>query len=64
MPAIPEDPSFDVVVIADAGALCLAEAVPALRRARQVVVFGDPVTQKPTPFRVATSVGRADPIDG
>jgi hypothetical protein len=43
-------------VIADAAALCLAEASPALRRARQVVVFGDPVTQKPTPFRVAAGV--------
>ncbi len=41
------------MIIADAAALCLAEAVPALRRARQVVVFGDPVTQKPTPFRIA-----------
>lgn len=52
VPAIPADAPFDVVVIADAAALCLAEAAPALRRARQVVVFGDPVTQKPTPFRV------------
>lgn len=54
VPAIPHDPDFDVVIIADAGAICLAEAAPALRRARQVVVFGDPVTQKPTPFRVMT----------
>ena len=53
VPDIPDDPAFDVVIIADAAALCLAEAAPALRRARQVVVFGDPVTQKPTPFRVA-----------
>jgi hypothetical protein len=63
VPSIPEDPSFDVVLIADAGALCLAEAVPALRRARQVVVFGDPVTQKPTPFRVAADSGRPDPTE-
>ena len=53
VPAIPETCDFDVVVVADAASLALAEAVPALRRARQVVVFGDPVTQKPTPFRVA-----------
>ena len=53
VPEIPDDLAFDVVIIADAAALCLAEAVPALRRARQVVVFGDPVTQKPTPFRIA-----------
>ncbi|MDW4571386.1 AAA family ATPase [Microbacterium sp. M3] len=53
VPRIPDAVGFDVVVLADAGALCLAEAAPALRRAGQVVAFGDPVTQKPTPFRVA-----------
>jgi hypothetical protein len=53
VPRIPDVVSFDVVVLADAGALCLAEASPALRRAGQVVAFGDPVTQKPTPFHVA-----------
>ena len=69
VPAIPDDPPFDVVVIADAGALSLAEAAPALRRARQVVVFGDPVTQKPTPFRIAVgpdevaSDDTEDPVD-
>ncbi|MBN9224113.1 MAG: AAA family ATPase [Microbacterium sp. SCN 70-27] len=60
VPKIPVEAAFDVVVIADAAALCLAEAAPALRRARQVVVFGDPVTQKPTPFRV----GAGAPQDG
>lgn len=53
VPRIPDAVGFDVVILADAGALCLAEAAPALRRAGQVVAFGDPVTQKPTPFRVA-----------
>ncbi|GAA3913989.1 hypothetical protein GCM10022382_20360 [Microbacterium invictum] len=57
VPAIPDAPEFDVVVIADAAALCLAEAAPALRRARQVVLFGDPVTQKPTPFQLAAGFG-------
>lgn len=57
VPAIPDRPEFDVVVIADAAALCLAEAAPALRRARQVVLFGDPVTQKPTPFQLAAGYG-------
>ncbi|MFT3796953.1 AAA family ATPase [Microbacterium sp.] len=60
VPSIPEAPLFDVVVIADAAALCLAEAAPALRRARQVVLFGDPVTQKPTPFRVGAGAPTAD----
>lgn len=53
VPEIPSSADFDVVIVADAAALCLAEAAPALRRGRQIVVFGDPVTQKPTPFRVA-----------
>ncbi|MFS0868083.1 AAA family ATPase [Microbacterium sp. 179-B 1A2 NHS] len=61
VPAVPDHPEFDVVIIADAAALCLAEAAPALRRARQVVVFGDPVTQKPTPFRLWS--GRGDEPD-
>jgi hypothetical protein len=60
VPSIPAAYDFDVVLIADAAALCIAEAAPALRRGRQVVVFGDPVTQKPTPFRVASSVPAGD----
>ena len=53
VPDIPDDPGFDVVIVADAASLCLAEVAPALRRGRQIVVFGDPVTQRPMPFRVA-----------
>jgi hypothetical protein len=60
VPGIPADPQFDVVIVADAAALCLAEAAPALRRARQVVAFGDPVTQKPTPFRIGSGLASAD----
>lgn len=56
VPDIPDNPVFDVVLVADAGALCLAEAAPALRRARQVVLLGDPVTQRPTPFAVTAGV--------
>jgi hypothetical protein len=59
VPDVPHDLAFDVVIIADAAALCLAEATPALRRARQIVLFGDPVVQKPTPFRVSASVDPA-----
>ncbi|MEZ3159443.1 AAA family ATPase [Microbacterium sp. BWT-B31] len=55
VPEIPAEPAFDVVILADAAALSLAEAAPALRRARQVVAIGDPVTQKPTPFHVAAT---------
>jgi hypothetical protein len=64
VPQIPDELAFDVVIIADAAALCLAEAAPALRRARQVVVFGDPVTQKPTPFRLAAGVPSPDEEPG
>ncbi|MDN3311029.1 AAA family ATPase [Microbacterium oryzae] len=53
VPLIPDTPDFDVVLLADAGAIGLAEATPAMRRARQVVAFGDPVTQRPVPFSVA-----------
>ncbi|WP_163619681.1 AAA family ATPase [Microbacterium sp. B35-30] len=60
VPRIPDAVAFDVVILADAGALCLAEAAPALRRGGQVVAFGDPVTQKPTPFRVAAGSAVAD----
>lgn len=60
---IPDVDAFDVVIIADAGALEVVEVMPALRRARQVVLFGDPVTQRPTPFRVAAGPNATDPID-
>src|SRR5690606_31670355 len=40
----------DVVILVDAGATTIAENVGAIRRARQVIAFGDPVTQTPAPF--------------
>ena len=52
VPEIPDRQIFDVLLLADASAIGVVEATPALRRARQVVLFGDPVTQKPTPFHV------------
>ena len=55
VPEVPDDVELDAVIIADAAALNLAEAAPALRRARQVVVFGDPVTRRPTPFEVGAA---------
>lgn len=53
VPEIPESVEFDTVLLVDAAAINLAEAAPAIRRARQVVAFGDPVTQRPTPFHIA-----------
>ena len=54
VPDIPDSVDFDTVILVDAAAINLAEATPAIRRARQIVAFGDPVVQKPTPFDVAT----------
>ncbi len=45
--------TFDTVILVDAGATTLAENVGAIRRGRQVVAFGDPVTQTPSHFEVA-----------
>lgn len=42
--------TFDAVLLVDAGATTLAENVGAIRRAKQVVAFGDPVTQTPSGF--------------
>lgn len=44
---------FDTVILLDAGATTLAENVGAIRRSRQVVAVGDPVTQTPAPFTIA-----------
>ena len=54
VPDIPDGVTFDTVLLVDAAAINLADAAPAIRRARQIVAFGDPVTQKPSPFTVAT----------
>ena len=45
--------AFDCVVLVDAGAMTLAESVNSIRRAKQVVAFGDPVTQTPAAFQIA-----------
>ncbi len=46
---------FDTVILVDAGATTIAENAGAIRRAKQVVAFGDPVTQTPAPFEIAVS---------
>ena len=50
---IDDQMTFDCVVLVDAGALTLAESVNSIRRAKQVVAFGDPVTQTPAAFQIA-----------
>jgi len=50
---IAESMPFDTVILVDAGATTIAENVGAIRRGRQLVVFGDPVTQTPTAFELS-----------
>jgi hypothetical protein len=50
VPDIVDSCVFDTVILVDAGATTIAENVGAIRRAKQVVAFGDPVTQSPAPF--------------
>jgi len=65
-PQLPQGETFDTVIVADAAALGVAEAAPAIRRARQVIAIGDPVTQRPTPFLVQPRSVSDDelPFDG
>ncbi len=53
VPTIVDTMPFDTVILVDAGAVTVAESTGAIRRAKQVVAFGDPVTQTPTPFEIA-----------
>ncbi|MEO5535714.1 MAG: AAA family ATPase [Pseudolysinimonas sp.] len=46
------DISFDTLLLVDAGAVTVAESVGAIRRAKQIVVIGDSVTQTPAPFSI------------
>ncbi|MFT4123118.1 MAG: AAA family ATPase [Microbacteriaceae bacterium] len=70
VPAIPDSVSFDAVVLVDAGATTIAENAPAIKRGRQIVAFGDPVTQTPSPFSIAVAepdaaeaTGTAEPTE-
>ncbi|WP_395246009.1 AAA family ATPase [Agromyces sp. MMS24-K17] len=58
--AIDDAIEFDTVVLVDAGATTFAENLGAIRRARQVIAFGDPVTQTPTPFETGIADEPAD----
>jgi hypothetical protein len=59
---ISDDIVFDTVFLLDAGAVTVPEVAGAIRRARQVVVVGDPVTQSPTPFSIALD-SHEHPVD-
>ncbi|WP_208317309.1 DEAD/DEAH box helicase [Canibacter zhoujuaniae] len=49
---LPSQMRFDTLLIVDAAGISLVEAVGAIRRAKQVVAFGDPVIQQPSSFEV------------
>ncbi|KAB1660400.1 AAA family ATPase [Pseudoclavibacter chungangensis] len=53
VPLVSDAIEFDTVVLVDAAAVSLPEVVGAIRRGRQLVAFGDPVTQFPSPFSIA-----------
>ena len=55
--AIDDAITFDTVILVDAGATTIAENLGAIRRAKQVVAFGDPVTQTPTDFQIGIDDG-------
>ncbi|KQO84072.1 AAA family ATPase [Frigoribacterium sp. Leaf263] len=52
---------FDTVILVDAGATTIAENVGAIRRGKQTVAFGDPVTQTPSEFDIAVTPGKRPP---
>ncbi|WP_258566538.1 AAA family ATPase [Leucobacter luti] len=56
---LPDSMRFDTVLLVDAGATTLVENLGAIRRATQVVAFGDTMTQTPSHFEI--SVGA--PVD-
>ncbi|THG30138.1 ATP-binding protein [Naasia lichenicola] len=51
--AISDEIPFDAVFLLDAGAVSVAESLGGIRRARQTVVFGDPVAETPDNFSIA-----------
>ncbi len=66
---LPPGEFFDTVIIGDAGRLSVAEALPAISRARQVVVLGDDRLLGPSTFTVGADrrfapSGGAEPVAG
>ncbi len=52
-----KDTNFDVVLVLDAAGTTVAENMSALVRAKQIVVFGDPVIADPNGFEVEWQLG-------
>ncbi|NAZ83464.1 hypothetical protein GTR02_16730, partial [Kineococcus sp. R8] len=62
--AAPDGPGADVVVVLGAQASSTAALLPALSRARQVVVVGDPALPGPRALRTAAPAHGSAPADG
>lgn len=60
---IPDTVRFDTVFVLDAGSLRISETLGAIRRAPQLVVIGDPVTQTPMPFETALRQSDREPAN-
>lgn len=52
-PLITEDLTFDTVIVVDAASVSVPEAIAALRRGKQIIAFGDEVTEYPERFSIA-----------
>ncbi|MBX3196491.1 MAG: AAA family ATPase [Microbacteriaceae bacterium] len=64
IPRITDTMAFDTVVLVDAGDVTVAEAAGAIRRGKQVVAFGDPVTQSPAAFELGLGEpAESSPVD-
>jgi len=59
--AVADTLPFDTVILVDAGATTIAENAGAIRRGRQLVAFGDPVTQTPAAFTIAIAEDATTP---
>lgn len=63
VPTLPRDLRFDTVLLVDASAMTFAEALSAVARAKQVVAFGDPVVQHPSPFTIGVSSDEDEAVE-
>lgn len=57
---LPDAMRFDTVLLVDAGATTLAENLGGIRRADQVVAFGDTMTQTPSRFEISVTLGEPE----
>ncbi|PRI11606.1 AAA family ATPase [Leucobacter massiliensis] len=61
---LPDGMRFDAALLVDAGATTLAENLSAIRRAEQVVAFGDTMTQTPSRFEISVGAPAEEDAPG